>query len=305
MTADRAWHVTLDCGCQVNPESGAMLQECERHSSGQWNGYAPGAVQAAARRDGASLEQHVRTALAELESCSHALCSSGDVLAEGRMAGMLRGLLTAAAPQDNGPGTLEVGAKDGQVVVNLPRDMTGHIVFSVQQAHDFAHTVVRKALEAQGAPEHAADLHVSFPDGPQTVCPACVLGNDPPVRVRLCADHAAMMGPRLDPTNHHSALTCPYCNPHQLRLRPRTRLQVPPVRQPADMDAARKAMGLPDLVPLGGGLHQVGGHVYDEQGTSDCANGCGCWAGPSRSGGPDGVDPLGACPKAGAARKGG
>lgn len=30
--------------------------------------------------------------------------------------------------------------------------------------------------------------------------------------------------------------------------------------------------------------------------TSDCSYGCGCWAGPSRSGGPDGVDPFGECP---------
>lgn len=32
--------------------------------------------------------------------------------------------------------------------------------------------------------------------------------------------------------------------------------------------------------------------------TSDCVNGCGCWMGGSRSGGPKGVDPFGACPKA-------
>ncbi len=32
--------------------------------------------------------------------------------------------------------------------------------------------------------------------------------------------------------------------------------------------------------------------------TSDCLNGCGCWAGPFRSGGPKGIDPLGECPKA-------
>lgn len=32
--------------------------------------------------------------------------------------------------------------------------------------------------------------------------------------------------------------------------------------------------------------------------TSDCTYGCGCWMGASRSGGPDGVDPFGACPNA-------
>lgn len=63
-------------------------------------------------------------------------------------------------------------------------------------------------------------------------------------------------------------------------------------------EAVRKALGLPELVPIGPGLIRVGGHVYDEHGTSDCRNGCGCWAGPSRSGGPDGLDPFGACPKA-------
>lgn len=67
----------------------------------------------------------------------------------------------------------------------------------------------------------------------------------------------------------------------------------------AEYERARKALGLPELVPIGPGLVRVGGHVYDEHGTSDCHNGCGCWAGPSRSGGPDGVDPLnGPCPKA-------
>ena len=38
-----------------------------------------------------------------------------------------------------------------------------------------------------------------------------------------------------------------------------------------------------------------GPHAYADGGTSDCANGCGCWAGSSRSGGP--VDPLGPCPR--------
>jgi hypothetical protein len=38
-----------------------------------------------------------------------------------------------------------------------------------------------------------------------------------------------------------------------------------------------------------------GQHDYgDYEGTSNCKNGCGCWAGPSSSGGP--VDPFGACP---------
>ena len=41
-----------------------------------------------------------------------------------------------------------------------------------------------------------------------------------------------------------------------------------------------------------------GKHKYaDHDGTSDCKYGCGCWMGPSRSGGPMGVDPSGKCPR--------
>ncbi len=41
---------------------------------------------------------------------------------------------------------------------------------------------------------------------------------------------------------------------------------------------------------------KFGPHKYiDCDGTSDCEYKCGCWMGPSRSGGP--VDPFGACPK--------
>jgi hypothetical protein len=37
-------------------------------------------------------------------------------------------------------------------------------------------------------------------------------------------------------------------------------------------------------------------HKYaDHDGTSDCSYGCGCWMGPSASGGP--VDPFGPCPR--------
>lgn len=42
---------------------------------------------------------------------------------------------------------------------------------------------------------------------------------------------------------------------------------------------------------------EYGPHKYAEHdGTSDCKYGCGCWMGPSRSGGPDGLDPFGVCP---------
>jgi hypothetical protein len=42
---------------------------------------------------------------------------------------------------------------------------------------------------------------------------------------------------------------------------------------------------------------EYGGHHYpNEDGTSDCSHGCGCWMGPSRSGGPPNIDPFGKCP---------
>ena len=48
---------------------------------------------------------------------------------------------------NNGPGTLEVGTNDkGEVVINLPKDITGHIVFSVGQARELALVLYRHWL---------------------------------------------------------------------------------------------------------------------------------------------------------------
>lgn len=52
----------------------------------------------------------------------------------------------------------------------------------------------------------------------------------------------------------------------------------------------------PKVEPNVGGHHYPGCETNDEFFTSDCAYGCGCWMGSSRSGGPDGVNPFGACP---------
>ncbi len=41
-----------------------------------------------------------------------------------------------------------------------------------------------------------------------------------------------------------------------------------------------------------------GGHIYDDEGTSNCENNCGAWMGRYNSGAPDGIDPFGECPKA-------
>ncbi len=50
-------------------------------------------------------------------------------------------------------------------------------------------------------------------------------------------------------------------------------------------------------MPNGHGHKEYGEHAYADHISSDCAHGCGCWMGSSRSGGPVGLDPGGACPK--------
>jgi hypothetical protein len=51
-------------------------------------------------------------------------------------------------------------------------------------------------------------------------------------------------------------------------------------------------------MPNGHEHKKFGGHHYPfaPDRTSDCEYGCGCWAGPNRSGGPGGLDPFGECP---------
>jgi hypothetical protein len=59
---------------------------------------------------------------------------------------------------DNGTGVLEVGTNDKhEVVINLPRDMTGHIVFSVEQARALASSLNSKAFTAEVEQRKAAD----------------------------------------------------------------------------------------------------------------------------------------------------
>jgi hypothetical protein len=79
---------------------------------------------------------------------------------------------------DNGAGFLEVGTNDAhEVVVNLPTDMTGHIVFSVLQARMLADSLISKAAEADRA--HHAELE------------AARIAAVPPVdRSKLCTTNA-------------------------------------------------------------------------------------------------------------------
>lgn len=73
-----------------------------------------------------------------------------------------------------GAGFLEVGTNDKhEVVINLPRDMTGHIVFSTEQAEGLAASLTRQAREAQQAKCEAAEAER--------------IANLPPVdRTKLC-----------------------------------------------------------------------------------------------------------------------
>jgi hypothetical protein len=53
-------------------------------------------------------------------------------------------------PTDNGPGALEIGTNErGEVVMNLPRDMTGHITFSPDEAEHLSTVMARQAAAAR------------------------------------------------------------------------------------------------------------------------------------------------------------
>lgn len=60
--------------------------------------------------------------------------------------------------EKNGSGYLEVGVNEqNEVVVNLPHDMTGHIVFSPAEARGLASSLTRKAEEADRIAHAAAE----------------------------------------------------------------------------------------------------------------------------------------------------
>lgn len=56
-----------------------------------------------------------------------------------------------ARPPRNGPGKLEVGLNEQgtEVIINLPKDMTGHIVFSLPEAANLARILMQKIKEAR------------------------------------------------------------------------------------------------------------------------------------------------------------
>lgn len=84
---------------------------------------------------------------------------------------------------DNGPGVLEVGTNDKhEVVINLPHDMTGHIVFSVEQAEGLAAVLTRKAREAQRARREEAERIANLP--PVDRSALCTTNGKTPEEVR-------------------------------------------------------------------------------------------------------------------------
>jgi len=63
-------------------------------------------------------------------------------------------------------------------------------------------------------------------------------------------------------------------------------------------EVSMRSLGFSDYHLMTAEQYATVGHRYSKSGaTGDCAYGCGCWAGGWQSGGPPGIDPLGACPK--------
>lgn len=86
---------------------------------------------------------------------------------------------------ENGAGILEVGTNDAhEVVINLPRDMTGHIVFSTQQARALAVTLEQKAVEADRARRIADDAKRMASAPPVDRTRLCTTSGEPPAKVR-------------------------------------------------------------------------------------------------------------------------
>lgn len=91
---------------------------------------------------------------------------------------------------DNTGGTIEVGhTEQGEVVLNLDKDRTGHLIFSPAQARTLASSMLRKADEAERLnyrPSPRAQLDI---DDART--PAQLIADDEQPR---CAEHREPMG---------------------------------------------------------------------------------------------------------------
>lgn len=73
-----------------------------------------------------------------------------------------------------GPGELQIGINElGEVVINLDKDRTGHIVFSPDQARNLARVLQEKATEAAGGEENPAARREFFGLELRLSCMAC------------------------------------------------------------------------------------------------------------------------------------
>jgi hypothetical protein len=91
--------------------------------------------------------QHVHGRLTELRTIDESDLMTFDrcmeELLNQKYPGRIRG-------PNNGPGVLEVGLNEKkEVVINLPKDMTGHIVFSIAEARVLALVLLRTANEGE------------------------------------------------------------------------------------------------------------------------------------------------------------
>lgn len=86
---------------------------------------------------------------------------------------------------ENSSGFLEVGTNEKhEVVINLPRDMTGYIVFSIEQAEGLAATLTKKAREAQRAQRETAEVERIAAVPPADRSKLCTTSGEPVDKVR-------------------------------------------------------------------------------------------------------------------------
>lgn len=86
---------------------------------------------------------------------------------------------------DNGSGFLEVGTNEAHdVVINLPRDMTGHINFTPAQARQLAETLTRKASDADRARREIEEAARIAALPPVDRSALCTTSGEPPAKVR-------------------------------------------------------------------------------------------------------------------------
>lgn len=86
---------------------------------------------------------------------------------------------------DNGSGVLQIGTNSAhEVVLNLPRDMTGHIVFSPEQARGLADTLTRKAAEAESERRAKLEAERIANVPPVDRSKVCTTSGEPAAKVR-------------------------------------------------------------------------------------------------------------------------